>query len=408
MDITSEELAGDHNPPLLRRDSGASFETSFVSPVAAEGQHHQLPMIDLNARSEKKEKNEEDTSSSSSSDSDSDSNSDDDFFQIDAPELIQMPPGPAPEPDPMPANPMIDLLINHINVSDLTTNSSELRPKEDIQGREANGGACVAGVAGDERQSPPVVQTPVVQSPVVQSPVVQVMVRSDATDPNRIPSSVFTRSSASAASPMEWSVASNESLFSIHMGNTSFSRDHVFLMGRSGDLTGMYTSGPLDYPPPLPPLVSPAAMLSPGGTVRSKLVEMDEVDETEDAVGSAEAASANDEAMKEVMRKAAEVKEKDRSTAERLGRSISRHSDGSTTSFRSFAFPILTGDGRNGSIRRDSMHHLDHQPPALSMETPKVGAPATVSRAARSATTSTTGSRQRRWFSCLSCCSFCC
>ncbi|GAV65681.1 hypothetical protein CFOL_v3_09195 [Cephalotus follicularis] len=43
-------------------------------------------------------------------------------------------------------------------------------------------------------------------------------------DPNRIPTSVF---GGKPTTSMEWSVASNESLFSIHMGNCSFSRDHV-------------------------------------------------------------------------------------------------------------------------------------------------------------------------------------
>ncbi|WCJ25583.1 hypothetical protein M5689_007456 [Euphorbia peplus] len=52
-------------------------------------------------------------------------------------------------------------------------------------------------------------------------------------DPNRIPASVFT---SKAGTPMEWSCASNESLFSIHMGNTSFSRDHVFMLYRSGEM----------------------------------------------------------------------------------------------------------------------------------------------------------------------------
>ncbi|GAV83921.1 hypothetical protein CFOL_v3_27366 [Cephalotus follicularis] len=44
-------------------------------------------------------------------------------------------------------------------------------------------------------------------------------------DPNRIPTSVF--GGKPTTSSMEWSVTSNESLFSIHVGNCSFSRDHV-------------------------------------------------------------------------------------------------------------------------------------------------------------------------------------
>merc|ERR1711964_875598 len=60
------------------------------------------------------------------------------------------------------------------------------------------------------------------------------MSRSEDANSYRIPSSVFARSKSTT--PMEWSVASNESLFSIHVGNNSFSRDHIFLMGRSGEL----------------------------------------------------------------------------------------------------------------------------------------------------------------------------
>lgn len=52
-------------------------------------------------------------------------------------------------------------------------------------------------------------------------------------DPGRIPASVF---SSKPTTPMEWSVASNESLFSIHVGNSSFSRDHVFMLFKSGEL----------------------------------------------------------------------------------------------------------------------------------------------------------------------------
>lgn len=62
-----------------------------------------------------------------------------------------------------------------------------------------------------------------------QSPPVQVMDRSGGYEPYRIPSSVFARSKSS--SPVEWSIASNESLFSIQLGNNSFSRDHVIMWG---------------------------------------------------------------------------------------------------------------------------------------------------------------------------------
>ncbi|KAL1541689.1 proline-rich receptor-like protein kinase PERK7 [Salvia divinorum] len=49
----------------------------------------------------------------------------------------------------------------------------------------------------------------------------------------RIPASVFERNKSSAAG--DWSVASNESLFSIHVGNMSFTNDQY--AWRSGELT---------------------------------------------------------------------------------------------------------------------------------------------------------------------------
>lgn len=52
-------------------------------------------------------------------------------------------------------------------------------------------------------------------------------------DPNRIPASVFANK---PANPGDWSVASNESLFSLHMGNSSFSRETFLTLYKSGEL----------------------------------------------------------------------------------------------------------------------------------------------------------------------------
>ncbi|XP_057768640.1 uncharacterized protein LOC130988724 isoform X2 [Salvia miltiorrhiza] len=49
-------------------------------------------------------------------------------------------------------------------------------------------------------------------------------------DPKRIPSSVFSNKSGT-----EWSLTSNDSLFSIQMGNNSFSNDYAIMYGKSGD-----------------------------------------------------------------------------------------------------------------------------------------------------------------------------
>lgn len=68
----------------------------------------------------------------------------------------------------------------------------------------------------------------------MKSPPVQTMGRPTGYDPNRIPVSIF---STKKTGNMDWSVASNESLFSIHMGNNSFSRDHAMFLGKSGELS---------------------------------------------------------------------------------------------------------------------------------------------------------------------------
>jgi len=58
-----------------------------------------------------------------------------------------------------------------------------------------------------------------IMSPTI-SPPIQVMDRSARYDPARIPSSIFERNINN-----DWSIASNDSLFSIHIGQNSFSRD---------------------------------------------------------------------------------------------------------------------------------------------------------------------------------------
>ncbi|XP_030484874.2 uncharacterized protein LOC115701265 [Cannabis sativa] len=52
-------------------------------------------------------------------------------------------------------------------------------------------------------------------------------------DPNRIPASIF---SSKPSNPTEWSSTSNESLFSLHLGNTSFSKDQFLMLYKSGEL----------------------------------------------------------------------------------------------------------------------------------------------------------------------------
>ncbi|KAL6551609.1 hypothetical protein OROGR_007763 [Orobanche gracilis] len=66
-----------------------------------------------------------------------------------------------------------------------------------------------------------------------KSPVQTLSGPPDGYDPNRIPASIFA---SKATNPSDWSAASNESLFSIQMGNNSFSQDNAILLGKSGEL----------------------------------------------------------------------------------------------------------------------------------------------------------------------------
>ncbi|KAG6496626.1 hypothetical protein ZIOFF_044496 [Zingiber officinale] len=145
-------------------------------------------------------------------------------------------------------------------------------------------------------------------------------------DPKRIPSSVFARTKSTAM--MEWSVASNESLFSIQVG-------------KSGDLSSLYNTQ-LDGYPPLSPHISSTSPLkdAEAGPSLQQTVDAD---------------TANAEAMEDVLKATTEKHaEKDKPlTVHRTSNSdsASQLSDGgSVKSYRSFAFPILTADSRSGSV----------------------------------------------------------
>lgn len=65
----------------------------------------------------------------------------------------------------------------------------------------------------------------------IMSPPIQVMERSGRYDSSRIPASVFENNT----NPLEWSIASNDSLFSLHIGpNNSFTRQHTFKFSEVG------------------------------------------------------------------------------------------------------------------------------------------------------------------------------
>lgn len=151
-----------------------------------------------------------------------------------------------------------------------------------------------------------------------QSPSMQATGRPAGYDPNRIPSSVF---SSKSTTPMEWSVASNESLFSIHIGNSSFSRDHFIMFNnKSGELAR--TDELMAIPATLPRLTASEHDKSKSADV---------------------ATEASDETTLADWRGSAKDDNKGRgSPAEDVGfyNTISYRSDESNTSTRSFHFPL--------------------------------------------------------------------
>ncbi|XVE54689.1 hypothetical protein DITRI_Ditri03aG0102100 [Diplodiscus trichospermus] len=174
-------------------------------------------------------------------------------------------------------------------------------------------------------------------------------------DKNRIPSSVFARTSTNA--PAEWSVASNESLFSIQMGNMSFSKDQLSWT-KSGEL-GFYTidstmTGPFyEVPSNQTPTKKSTEITKKSGNLK------------EGQFGVTEAAA---ETMREVLRdKECQHKENVAKESPRSP-SLSRHSDASV---KSFAFPILTGDAdKSGSSTKNKKQPSQPSTPKTTAQTP--------------------------------------
>ncbi|XVF49956.1 hypothetical protein PTKIN_Ptkin04bG0057900 [Pterospermum kingtungense] len=232
----------------------------------------------------------------------------------------------------------------------------------------------------------------------------------------RIPSHVFARTSP--ASPMEWSAASNESLFSIQMGNASFSREQLSWMSKSGELgyiSDSPYSGPLAHVPS-DKQQTPTKKCSAGG----------ELNDQGQLYGVAQAAAAAAETMREVLsQKESTQQHKDNVVAkEPLHlRSMSQHSDASV---KSFAFPILTGDTDKSSSLRKSAKNKNPvlpQPSSTPKTTsearpkaetsPETTKPETPPEAPKPETPksqtpkATRNAGPRKLFSCFSCCPSC-
>ncbi|KAG8384612.1 hypothetical protein BUALT_Bualt04G0136000 [Buddleja alternifolia] len=186
----------------------------------------------------------------------------------------------------------------------------------------------------------------------MKSPPVQTMVHPPGYDPNRIPASVF---STKATNPAEWSVTSNESLFSIHMGNNSFSRDHAILFGKSGEFPRLDDwDNPLSS---LPPVMEVSAREE--CSVRSRKgsrIENEDSDNTLKVVAPAGADMKN-HGKPQLPAAVTNTPHVRNGSSPRISTSNTRVSDVSGHSGSSFAFPVLLQIFT--WIRFDELSYLD-------------------------------------------------
>ncbi|XWS34194.1 hypothetical protein CRYUN_Cryun21dG0019600 [Craigia yunnanensis] len=176
---------------------------------------------------------------------------------------------------------------------------------------------CQNGSAGPTSTSQ--VSSVTHESTLTQSPQIQAMDRQEEFDPYRIPSAVFARSKSTT--PMDWSIASNESLFSIQVGNNSFSRDHILSL-KSGEL---FKSDEFIALSPSP--------VAPAVDTDKKSAELDKN----------EATLVSDDALKDKTGPSAEEPIGEKPTHPMVSwnsSTISNHSVDSATSVHSFSFPI--------------------------------------------------------------------
>ncbi|KAL2532020.1 Uncharacterized protein Adt_05371 [Abeliophyllum distichum] len=200
----------------------------------------------------------------------------------------------------------------------------------------------------------------------------------------------------------EWSVASNESLFSIHMGNNSFSRDHAMFLGKSGELPRLEewnnTPSNLQY--------DPETKSSELKSFPSSLPPVIEVPaDEENCVKLGETSRIGKESLKTTTTKTVEDQAKEKPVMNEevhLPPSVSNVSDGkvpthtppsparpssddSGNSSSSFAFPLLVNDGG----KTGSLNSVSEEPKKPKLESKLSNA--------------TPKAFETRWFSCLSC-----
>ncbi|KAG4929822.1 hypothetical protein AAZX31_17G076200 [Glycine max] len=227
----------------------------------------------------------------------------------------------------------------------------------------------------------------------IQNPPVQVMERpgESGTSPQYVfPSHVFSKSNAN--STVEWSTASNESLFSIHMGNMSFSSELVCFksgeLDKSGDVS-MHDHQPIinASPPTQQPDAPPAE--NKFNDISKITYELQLLHEKSSKATEAKAA----ETMREVIMESSRTTENVGKGDDKASNSC-RQSNGSTNSY---SFQSSKGRDKSVSSKGAAGEKQNQQKQSEEDETPN---------AADQAPKSSTNA-PNKWLNCFSCFTCC-
>ncbi|XP_058732971.1 uncharacterized protein LOC131604553 [Vicia villosa] len=215
----------------------------------------------------------------------------------------------------------------------------------------------------------------------IQNPRVQVMERpneSNPTSPYVFPSHVFARNNTNGQ--VEWSTASNESLFSIYMGNMSFSSELACFKSCEMDKPGDVIMS--DQQPNASPNNQPPTPVNKFNDISQRTAELHE-----EGLKVTEAKAA--ETMREV------IMESSRTTENKEDKT-QLHSDGST---KSYAFQ--TSKDRDKSV--SSKGAGEKQTPQKKLEQNEKTKEVDEEQKSNTNASPT----PNKWLSCFSCCAFC-
>ncbi|KAK8587818.1 hypothetical protein V6N13_086790 [Hibiscus sabdariffa] len=215
---------------------------------------------------------------------------------------------------------------------------------------------------------------------------------SDDNIPNRIPSAIF---SSKPETPNEWSITSNESLFSIHIGSNSCSKEQFLSLYKSGELTKLDEQ-----------------IIAQGGVMPS-LKELEEMAVMEESFGK------DYSGAKETLTPGVRTSEaaeydghnkdgiEDHRHEKKLPAEVhnlrrSRVSGVSDESTLSFAFPVLNGTEGGGRLSSVKIGLCNQESKTRSVKPPQEPEPEQCTEESKPETPENATSRS--WFSCFGCC----